>query len=329
MARLRRLRCMSQLTDDRRMTMRDPYVVLGVQRTASPTEIKSAYRRLAKKCHPDLHKNDAKLAERFKELSSAYAILGDEAQKTKFDSGEIGADGNPRAPFGFAGGSARGGAGRRGRTQQGPFGMEFEVSGAPDDVFDSFSDLFGGRGGRRARPGAGSRGADRKFQIEVDFLDALNGAKRRLTLPPDRTLDVQIPPGVETGRVIRLKGVGEADPLGGPSGDALIEVTVKPHPRFRREGHDIHVELPLTLAEAVLGARIEMPTVDGPVSLSVPKAANSGQMLRLKGKGVPKPDGGRGDQYVKLVVRLPEQPDEELRRFVEAWSKSHPYDVRR
>jgi len=187
---------------------------------------------------------------------------------------------------------------------------------------------MGGRTGRRGRA-AGSRGADRKFQIEVDFLDAMGGAKRRLTLPPGRMLDVQIPPGVETGRVIRLKGQGEADPLGGPPGDALIEVTVKPHPQFRREGEDIHVEVPLTLAEAVLGARIQVPTVDGPVSLTVPKGANAGRLLRLKGKGVAKADGGRGDQYVKLVVRLPEQPDEELSRFVEKWAKSHPYEVGR
>ncbi|MBM3491858.1 MAG: J domain-containing protein [Alphaproteobacteria bacterium] len=309
--------------------MRDPYDVLGVARSASPDEIKSAYRKQAKKCHPDLHRNDPKLAERFKELSQAYAILGDEAQKTKFDSGEIGPDGNPRAPFGFGAGTGRS-ARRRGRAQ-GPHHMDFEVGGGPDDLFESFADLFGGMGGRTGRRGraAGSRGADRKFQIEVDFLDAMGGAKRRLTLPPGRMLDVQIPPGVETGRVIRLKGQGEADPLGGPPGDALIEVTVKPHPQFRREGEDIHVEVPLTLAEAVLGARIQVPTVDGPVSLTVPKGANAGRLLRLKGKGVAKADGGRGDQYVKLVVRLPEQPDEELSRFVEKWAKSHPYEVGR
>lgn len=298
--------------------MRDPYQVLGVGRQAGDGEIKAAYRKLAKELHPDLHPNDARMADRFKEVSAAYAVLGDPEQRARFDRGEIGPDGAERFAAGGRGGGARTG------------GFRWESGGAgggrfsAEDLFGSFEDLFGQFSGQGAR----TRGADRSFRLNVDFVDAALGSTRRINLPNGRVVDVRIPAGIETGRTIRLKG--QADPDGGPPGDVLIEVAVADHPHFRRDGRDIHLDLPVSLPEAVLGAKVSAPTIHGNVTVTVPAGANTGRTLRLRGKGVPAGDGKPdGDHYIHLRVVLPDPPDPELRSFLEKWAKKHDYDVRR
>jgi len=298
--------------------MRDPYDILGVKRTATHDEIKKAYRKLAKELHPDRNQGDAKIAERFKEVSAAYGIVGDEKQRGRFDRGEIDNQGNERAPFGFgAGGPGRsrpgGGAGAAGGGRR--FHFE-DQDGFDDDIFGDFFRQAGGRGRGNAR------GNDRKYNLAVSFLDAARGAKRRVTLGDGRTLDISIPAGIVEGQSIRLKNQGDPGIGGGPRGDALIEISIEPHAFFTRKGDDIHVEVPVNLREAVLGAKINVPTIDGTVALTVPKRANSGTTLRLKGRGVTKRGEAveRGDQYVRLKVMLPTPPDAALEKFVEGWS---------
>ncbi len=291
-------------------TMKDPYTVLGVSKAASQEDIKKAYRSLAKELHPDRHPDDTATAERFKEVSAAYNLLGDAAQRARFDRGEIGADGQERAPHGFhyagAGGDDFGRGGNRG----------FE---------DIVGDIFGGFRGGRSGP---IRGRDRKYSLTVDFLEAARGGNRRLTLPGGRTLDVRIPEGLESGQQIRLKGQGDQAP-GGTAGDAMIEVTVRPHPMFTREGRDIHLDLPVSLREAVLGAKITAPTIHGDVTINIPPTSNAGRVLRLKGRGIRNPkDQSAGDQYVKLKVVLPEKADPELEAFVKGWSQGEKHDPR-
>lgn len=317
--------------------MRDPYEVLGVARGVSQDDLRKAYRKLAKELHPDRNPNNAKAAERFKEVSAAYDILGDVEKRGKYDRGEIDAAGQPRAR-GF-----RGGAGAGARGGRGPFGGNadfgfggFEAGG--EDIFDEiFGQMRRTRGGPGAGPGAGARanrpmrGADRHFNLKIGFLDAARGCKRRLTMPDAKQLDVTIPAGLVDGQQIRLRHQGDAGRNGGEAGDALIEVTVEPHPFFTRQGDDIHLELPVTLDEAVLGAKIAVPTIDGMVAVAVPKGASSGTTLRLKGRGFPLKGGAsdqRGDQYVKLKIVLPEKPNSALEKLIEGWVKSHKYDVR-
>jgi DnaJ-class molecular chaperone len=289
--------------------MRDPYTVLGVARDASEAEIKKAYRKLAKELHPDLHPGDKKIEERFKEASVAYKILGDKDLRQRYDRGEIGPDGAEKPQFRYeyaGGGPRRPGAGFGGFTAE--------------DIFAEFGDIFG-RGARGRRP---MRGADRQFELAVDFLDAALGAVRRVNLPGGRTLDVRIPAGIEDGKQIRLKGQGEPSPMaGGPAGDALVEVRVRPHPLFRRDGKDIRIELPISLPEAVLGAKVKVPTIAGPVSLTVPKGASSGQTLRLKGRGI-----ADGDQYVTLLIKLPAKGDKDLEALMQRWQSDGGYDPR-
>jgi DnaJ-class molecular chaperone len=288
--------------------MRDPYEVLGVARTATADEIKKAYRQLAKKLHPDLHPGNAKAATQFKDVSAAYDLLSDTDKRARFDRGEIDASGAEvrRRPFYRSYAEGAGGA------KYGGFD--------PEDIF---GDFFGGS----RRRGFKARGADVAYEMQVDFIDAALGAKRRLSLPDGRTLDVTIPPGSEDGQQLRLKGQGTGGLGGGPAGDAYIQIHVAPHPFFTRDGRDIHVELPVTLVEAVRGGKVQVPTIDGAVSVTVPKGSNTGTVLRLKGKGVlDRQAGTRGDQYVKLKVMLPDKPDAELERFIEGWNRS--YDVR-
>jgi len=307
--------------------MRDPYEVLGVGRSASDGEIKKAYRKLAKELHPDLNPDDQKTAERFKEVSAAYKILGDSELRGKFDRGEIGADGREQAQYHYEyAGGRRAGAG------DGFAGFDFS-SIDPEDIFgEFFSNMRGARrpqGGPRAgRASAQRKGADRTYKITISFLDAAKGATRRITLPSGKMLDVKIPSGIDTGQQIRLKGQGHPGTAGAAAGDALVEVDVSPHPRFRRDGNDIVMELPLTLPEAVLGARIQVPTIDGKVALKIPKGANNEQKLRLKGKGIAGKGGKRGDQYVVLRIELPPEPDAELEDLVRKWAEAHPYEVR-
>lgn len=308
--------------------MRDLYEILGVTRSASDAEIKKAYRKLAKELHPDANPGDSKVEERFKEVSAAYHILGDPKQRKLYDSGAIGPDGQQRQQhrYEYAGGGTRQGAG----------GFEgFSFGGGGFDAEDLFSDLFGQMRGRsQARGGMGGgrtahRGADRTYKISVSFIDAAKGATRRIGMPDGKKLDVKIPPGIENGQQIRLKGLGHPGPMGGPAGDALVEVTVEEHEHFRREGDNILLDLPISLDEAVLGAKVSVPTIDGAVNMTIPKGASSGQTLRLRGKGIARKGGAeRGDQYVRLQIVLPEKPDEELESLIEKWARTHSYDVR-
>lgn len=294
----------------------DPYATLGVSRSATADEIRRAYRTLAKELHPDVRPGDKAAEERFKKATAGFNLLSDPTTKARFDRGEIDADGNERMAFSSRprqGARAHAGAG----AGPGPgAGAGAGSSGDAFDLGDIFSDLFG--------PGFGSsrgysrmRGRDIRFTLEVEFLDSINGARKRISLAEGRTLDVAIPAGVETGQVLRLKNQGGAGVQGGPAGDALVELQVKPHPFFRREGQDIHMDLAISLTEAVEGGKVQAPTPSGNVALTVPAGSNTGKTLRLKGKGV----AGQGDQFVRLQVVLPETPDEDLKKFVKKWPK--------
>lgn len=297
--------------------MRDPYQVLGVAKGADLKAVKKAYRKLARELHPDLHPGDTQAESRFKEVAAAYDFLSDAEQKAKYDRGEIDASGAPKAERRFYRTYAEGDPGTRYHDPQ-EFFRDFQDA-------DIFAEFFGGRAGRAAR----ARGSDVRATLEVGFLDAINGAVKEITLPDGKRLKLTIPPGSENGQVLRLKGQGMPGIGGGPAGDVNIELKVQPHPTFQRDGQDIHSEVPITLAEAVLGGKVDVATVDGTVSLTVPRGANSGTRLRLRGKGVPAAGGGgRGDHYVTLKVVLPDQPDPELSRFVEEWAARHPYRVR-
>lgn len=316
--------------------MQDPYRVLNVPRDADGAAIKAAYRALAKSLHPDRNPGDARAERRFKEVTQAYQILSDPKQRAKFDRGEIDAEGRPRGGFGFGGFGAAGNGGpfagfetifekafgtgfRRG------FGGAHGAAGA----HPSFDELLRGRGHSTRGGARRARGADIRRRIEVGFLVAARGGRERVVLPDGRTLEVDIPAGTVDGQVLRLKGQGRTGSAGAQAGDVLIEIAVRPHRRFTRRGDDIHLELPITLPEAVLGAKIAVPTIDGRVRISVPPGSNSGQTLRLKGKGLASRDGGRGDQYVRLMVVLPERPDPELAAWLRRWAEEHEYDVRR
>ncbi len=296
--------------------MKDPYEVLGVARDADPADIKKAYRVLAKKLHPDVNPSDKSVEQQFKEVSAAYDILSDPQKRRQFDNGEIGADGaaRHRGPFRRPGGAGGGGYG---------FG------GAGIDVEDLFADLFG-RGRRpTARQKARPKGRNLTYTLRISFIDAMRGGRQRVALHSGKTLDVNLPPGAEDGQKLRLKGQGMPGAAGAAAGDAFVELLVDSHPYMRRDGLDIHLDLPVTLGEAVLGAKVKVPTLDGVVSASVPKGANTGTVLRLKGRGILAPRGGRrGDQYVRLHIVLPGEPDKQLAEFLENWPGGD-YDVRK
>ncbi len=301
--------------------MTDPYKVLGVNRSASDEEIKRAYRKLAKKLHPDLNPGDKKVESQFKETTAAYDFLSDPDKRRKYDRGEIDESGQPRGP--------RYSSRPSGGTQQrrGGRGFGYGVEDDGDFTDDLFSDFFGF--GKDPRDSIKLKGADVSYQVRVPFLEAVLGTKQRLQLADGKTLEVQLPPGTDTGQTLRLKGQGLPGRGGAPAGDAFIEVTVEPHQVFSRDGNDILVELPITLYEAVLGATINVPTIDGKVSVKVPAGANSGTQLRLRGKGVqPGKSGTRGDQYVRLVVVLPKDVDRDLKDAIEQSARSYPYKVR-
>jgi DnaJ-class molecular chaperone len=302
--------------------MKNPYDVIGVAPKASQEEIQKAYRALAKKYHPDLHPGDKDAEERFKEVTAAYDLLSDPEKRMRFDKGEIDASGAERRERSFYRAYADGSAG----AKYSPFGESGTSGFAAEDLFTDIFGQFSGGERRQFR----MQGADVTYTLRCAFLDAINGASKRITFPDGKTLDVTIPKGTRDRQTLRLKGQGMAGIGGGPPGDAYIEVHVEPHAFFTRKDDNIHVEVPVTLSEAVLGARIRVPTVDGPVSLTVPPESNTGTTLRLRGKGVLSGTGsGRGDQYVTVKVVLPEAPDKELKEFLEGWGKAHPYDVRK
>lgn len=284
----------------------DPYTVLGVNRDASQEDIQKAYRRLAKKLHPDLNPGNKKTEEQFKDVAAAYDLLGDAGKRARFDRGEIDASGQERPAQHFYRDFAEGG----GHAYSSDAGFA-DFAGAEDIIAEIF--------GRQGRSNVRMRGSDVQYHLTLSFLDAINGGKQQLTLPDGTSLDVTIPPGIRNGQVLRLRGKGRPGRNGGPAGDALIEIEVRPHPVFQRRGDDIHVELPIPLADAVLGGKISVPTPAGAVTMKVPKWSNSGTVLRLKRKGVPRGDGTRGDEYVALKVMLPDKPDSELERLVAQW----------
>ncbi len=307
--------------------MRDPYTVLGVSKSADAAEVKKAFRKLAKKYHPDQSK-EPRAKDRFTEVNSAYEILGDEAKRKQFDAGEIDADGKPRyAGFAGAGGQSAGGFDF---SDLGGGGSPFGRGGGraagfdPSDIFDM---LNGGmRGGRRAAQPA-TRGEDVTASVAVPLEEAVKGGTARVTLPTGRTLDVRIPPGMEDGKAIRLKGQGHESVNGGTSGDALVTVRYAPHKLFHVEGRDLRLDLPVTLYEAVLGASVPVATLDGTVEITLPPGANKGRTLRLRGKGLPGPNGA-GDLLVTPRVALPDAADPELEALAKRWRDERPYDPR-
>jgi DnaJ-class molecular chaperone len=290
--------------------MADPYSTLGVAKGASEAEIKSAYRKLAKQLHPDKNKDNPKASEKFSEVTRAYDILSDKTKRAQFDRGEIDGDGNPAMPFGYGGGG-----GFRGdpRGQAGGFGGFGDEGADFGDIFDGLfrrsgggggAGPFGGFGGRSAPP---QKGANVAYRLAVSFLDAATQAPQRITLADGGTIDLKLPAGVESGTQMRLAGKGQPGP--GGTGDGIVTITVKDHPFFVREGANIRLDLPVTLNEAVKGAKIKVPTVDGPVMLSIPAGSTSGKVMRLKGKGFSEKGGARGDQMVRLMVDLPADDD--------------------
>ena len=298
----------------------DPYAALGVAKTATQADIRKAYRKIAKESHPDLNPGDPKAEARFKAAAAAHDLLKDAEKRRRFDAGEIDASGQERPERKFYREYA-----------EGPEATYHTSRGFEDfgDFSGVFSDLFGqrARGGGRAE-GMQMRGPDRHYTLDVGFLEAARGATRRITLPDGQVLDVKIPEGLADGQTIRLRGKGGEGLGGGPAGDALVTVTVGEHAFFRREGDDILVELPITLDEAVLGGRVEVPTIDGRVALTVPKGASSGRVLRIRGRGI-KRGGKRGDQLVTLKLVAPPRVDDELETFFRGWRESHAYDPRK
>jgi DnaJ-class molecular chaperone len=291
----------------------DPYKILGVERSATDADIKKAYRKLAKELHPDRNKDNPKASEKFSQVTNAYDLLQDKDKRARFDRGEIDGDGNPAAPFGFGGGGGGGG-----RPQPGGFRSE-EFGGGGADVGDIFEGLFGGqRGGfssgfgRRPQP----KGANAAYRLLVPFVEAATLETQRVTLADGKTLDLKLPAGVESGTQMKLSGKGEPGP--GGAGDAILTIDVASHKFFTRDGDDVRLDLPISLAEAVLGGSIKAPTVEKPVMLTIPKGTSSGKTLRLKGKGFHKKAGGRGDQLITLMIQIPAD-DTALTAFVETW----------
>jgi len=306
----------------------DPYKTLGVAKDASQDQIKSAYRKLARKLHPDVNPDNKQAEDSFKKVSAAYDLLGDAAKRARYDAGEIDSSGAEKrgwrrhsASSGGAGGGGFGGFG---------FGSNAE---------DIFSEIMRRKGKGKAGAGAGGgkawfemddepvRGADAQYSLKVSFPEAAVGATKRITLPGSKSLDVKVPPGSKDGTTLRLKGQGNPGQNKGEAGDALIEIKVEPHAYFTREGDDVLLTLPITLAEAALGGKVTVPTVDGKVALNIPAGSNSGSILRLKGKGIHK-GKERGDQLVTLRVAMPDKIDADLESFLRKWSDKHSYDPR-
>lgn len=298
----------------------DLYKVLGVSKNATTADIKKAYRKLAKKLHPDLSPGDTARAEKFQRVGAAYDILGDEEKRARYDAGEIDSKGQerPRRPFEQA--------------EAGPPPHQHSAAGFEDftHLSDLFSDLFGRRGGfgQGSTGGMAPRGADMRYRLAVDFLDAARGAKRPVPLPDGKAIELNIPSGVTEGQVLRLRGKGHPGFRGGPAGDALVEISIQPHSQFKRNGDDIEVEVPITFDEAVLGTKIEVPTIWGGVTMRIPKGVSSGRQLRLKGKGIRSAKRPPGDQIVRLKIVLPDEIGEEMEDLARLWRTRVDHDPR-
>lgn len=322
--------------------MRDPYTILGVSKTASEAEVKSAYRKLAKKLHPDANKHDPKAASRFAELNAAYEIVGDDEKRKAFDRGEIDAEGKPR----FQGFSGQPGGGPWSQSANsshfesfnfGPDGFQRHTSSGGGAGFeDLLRGMFGGgMGGGRAGRGARFEqddfgavgGQDLQATLTITLPEAAKGSKTRVSLPTGKEIEVKIPAGITDGKQIRLKGQGWPG-AHGRAGDAIITVNVAPHPSFKPDGSDLRLELPITLYEAVLGGKVRVPTLDGAVDLAIPAGTNSGRTFRLKGKGL-KSGTGHGDLLASVRVMLPEETDDDFKKLMEKWRDAKPYDPRR
>jgi DnaJ-class molecular chaperone len=312
-----------------RIDMADPYSTLSVARNADEKAIKSAYRKLAKELHPDRNQDNPQAADRFAAVTQAYDLLSDKDKRAQYDRGEIDENGQPKAPFGFGAGGPGGnpfGGARGFRPGAGPGGAG-GFQGESGDFSSIFDELFGGAGGggpfggAAGRRGGGARpqpkGADVAYRLPVTFEDAAALRPQRVSLANGKTIELKLPAGVETGTQRRLPGQGEAGPAG--AGDAIVTIEVQPHRFFTREGDDVRLDLPVRLDEAVLGAKVKVPTVDGPVMVTIPRGSTSGKVLRLGGKGFHREGGTRGDQLVTLLIDLP-SGDAELERLVEGWT---------
>ncbi len=297
--------------------MKDPYETLGVAKTASADDIRKAYRKLAKKLHPDLNPGDKRAEEQFKEVAAANDLLSDPEKRRRFDAGEIDASGAEKAPPNA----------RYYRDYAGEGGHPYEGHGAYGD-FAQGDDIFAELMRRAAEQARRRPGADLHYELQVEFLDAVNGATRTITLPGGGTLQVTIPAGVEDGQILRLRGKGAPSPGEGEPGDALVQIVVRPHRFFTREGDNILLDLPITVKEAALGAEVRTPTTTGSVMLKIPKRSNTGDMLRLRGKGVRKREGA-GDELVKLKVAMPTGAEPELETFLAGWTPASSYDPRK
>ena len=299
--------------------MADPYKTLAVSKTATAEEIRSAYRKLAKETHPDLNPGNAEAERRFKEISAANDILGDPEKRKRFDAGEIDESGAEKPERRYYRDYAEADPNMRygGRATSGGAGDAF-------DADDLFADLFRSRGARFREPPS-----DVHYTLPVDFLDAVNGARKTVGMPDGKTLDIEIPAGIREGQTLRLKGQGRAGSEGAAPGDAYVDIHVLPHPEFRRDGNDIRSEVPISLGEALNGGSVRVDTVDGPVDVKVPKRAKTGTILRLRNKGVRRDkSGARGDHLIELVVVPPENPDDELAAFMADWEAKHPQNPR-
>lgn len=294
---------------------KDPYKILDVPKEATDQEIKSSYRKLAKKFHPDLNPNNKEADIKFQEISAAYEVLHDQEKRAAYDRGEIDMEGNAQYQQQYYKDHAEGPQGYRYSSTS---GNEFDA----DDIKDMFESMFGGAN-RNTASGYNQQTYDVQYRIEIDFIEAALGAKKRITMPDGNTLDINIPEASKSGQKLRLKGKGNSNPKDNIAGDAYIEMHVKPDNFYKNKGHDIYIDLPISINEAILGSKIKVPTIHGKVEVNIPKGTSGGAKMRLKGKGIKK-----GDQYINLIIKMPKEIDKELEELIKAWSLEHSYNPR-